>query len=58
MFKHSEVVTNIAIEHYSSAHSQMVQRIAMLYQYFSLGAQLKNFKYCYLTRIILFNNIY
>ena len=31
----------------------MVQSIAMKYQYFSLGTQLKSFKYCYLTQILL-----
>ena len=35
--------------------NQLVPSIAMLYQYFNLGIQLKSFKYCYLTLIILFN---
>ena len=33
----------------------MVQSIAMIYQHFNLGTQLKCFKYSYLNLIILFN---
>ena len=40
---------------HSFAHSQMIPSIAMLYQYFNSGTQLKSFKYCYLPLIILFN---
>ena len=40
---------------HSFVHSQMVPSIAILYQYFNLGAQFKTFKYCYLTQKILFN---
>ena len=37
--------TNYSTQDYSFAHSQMVQSIAMSYQYFNLGTQLKSFKY-------------
>ena len=36
----------------------MVPSIAMLYQYFNFGTQLKSFKYCLSTLIIPFNITY
>ena len=38
---------------HSSAHSQIVLSIAMFDQLSNLGTQLKSFKFCYLTLIIL-----